>query len=140
MTLLLGSYQRYTEDQTIKIILEDINDQTPIIETKDITISEQLKEVTCNYDVVVLNAFCCLNFQGDTISTAIIATDKDDPTTDNAKIVFTIVQLQDSDGNDVEQLFDIESQDVSGVAYLRTLKDLENYYGEYKLIIQVIID
>lgn len=90
----------------------------PIIETTSITVSEELK-------------------QGVQISTAIIATDKDDPTTDNAKIQFTIKDLLDAEGNTVDQLFEIAYQELSGVAYLSTIKDLENHYGEYKLLIEV---
>lgn len=132
-----GSYQRYSQEQTIKIILEDINDQTPIIETKNLSLSEQLKEVTEYLPCLSFWLYMILLFQGVTINTPIIATDLDDPETDNAKIVFEIIELQDSDGNVVEQLFQIASQDESGVAYLSTIKDLENHYGEYKLIIQV---
>lgn len=113
-----GSYQRYSEEQTLKIVLIDINDQMPIIETTSIEVSEELK-------------------QGDRVETQIIASDKDDPTTDNAKIQFTLTGLQDSNGNEVEQLFEIASQELTGLAYLSTIKDLKNYYGEYKLIIVV---
>lgn len=113
-----GAYQRYSEEQTLKIVLIDINDQMPIIETTSITISEEMK-------------------QGEIIATAIIATDKDDPNTDNAKIQFEIIGLEDSDGNEVEQLFEIASQQLEGIAYLSTIKDLEKDYGEYNLIIQV---
>lgn len=101
-------------------MLLDINDQYPIIETTSLEISESLEK-------------------GTTIDTAIIATDKDDPATSNTDIQFTLKGLQDADGNEVEQLFEIASQDLSGVAYLSTIKDLKNYFGEYKLIIEVSI-
>lgn len=113
-----GSYQRYSEEQTLRIILEDINDQFPIIETTIIEVSESLE-------------------QGHVIDTAIIANDKDDPNTDNAKIQFKLIKLQDSEGKDVKQMYEIASQNLSGIAYLSTIKDLENYYGEYRLIIEV---
>lgn len=117
-SFFLGSYQRYSVEQTLKIVLLDINDQYPIIETRSLEISESLEK-------------------GTTIATAIIATDKDDPTTSNTDIQFTLKGLQDADGNEVEQLFEIASQELTGVAYLSTIKDLKNYFGEYKLIIEV---
>lgn len=134
----LGSYQRYSEEQTLTIILEDINDQTPIIETKTITISEELTEVLRQNCYPCRFLFHFVVFaQGSIIPDQVIATDKDDPTTDNAKIEFTVVSLLDSEGNEVEQLFEINSQEATGVASLRTSKDLKNYYGQYTLIIRV---
>lgn len=42
----VGSQQQRSEDQLLTIILNDINDQFPIIQTTHITASEQSEEVS----------------------------------------------------------------------------------------------
>lgn len=69
-----------------------------------------------------------------------MATDDDEPGTNNSRINFKITSITNKDGDVLDQdLFSIATDDNfdTGIAYLTTLVDLKGYYGEYTLNIQV---
>ncbi|KAJ8921830.1 hypothetical protein NQ315_008462 [Exocentrus adspersus] len=111
----------HSEPATVVIILNDINDHTPVVLNDAYSATE--------------------NVHKDDVIGTIVAEDKDEGL--NAEIVFNVTKVKASGGEDVTDLFGVTTDEDYVVdlthkqANLVALKDLRGAYGEYVVTIGV---
>ncbi|KAF5276238.1 hypothetical protein FQR65_LT04043 [Abscondita terminalis] len=115
-----GSIVQQSFEASFQLILDDKNDNPPIIETSNIDGKEEMTKGTVLDNVV--------------------ARDKDEPNTDNSKIKFEILKItKDLNAGDdpPSDLFIIDVDDLtSGIGKFTANYDLRGYYGMYTALIK----
>nr|CAH7750922.1 unnamed protein product [Callosobruchus chinensis] len=131
--------ERKSHSQKFKIILDDINDNTPVIDMPDgpMVAYENAKKVI--HLRVTITGHKAKPITNEAVH-EIIAQDIDEG--DNAAIVFSIKLVIDKDGNDCTKLFKIEPDDsyqnnTRKKANLIAAEDLRMHFGTYTVSIHL---